>query len=1275
MEPPGGRQKRQAGHVALRSPARRRRIWLLSPACVVCAAASSPRDVVRISVSELQASMLGSYPSVQAAFDEMDAGPNNLDAALDEEPLDLGEFGRGAARLQPPLSQAQAEHAFRALDVNRDAVVTKAELLAAVRHGDYVQSTTSTTATTTTAPTTSTRTQAPTSTRTFIFAPTTTAPDLPPPQIFHYAPFVADDLPDHPSDKQLVDVFWRRFSEETGFSLIWQQWPECDFSLLDPSRDNSSVPEEFIKATSHFKKPFEKAQAQRIFYQLDTNHNVRIEAKEFLSAIRDRHDGSKQPPLITHAEYIAGLRTAGGSAGLTLEIDRLDVFKLSPFLQHSIQRIVALNVAETADISTDWVKSLDGEKGSVTLSDLNGAVAMLASRRLLGDTFSQLEACVKLRPGMRPEDLLAAVQTGSGRLAADLSLVPSIRESHAGALTADALRYGLFDSPMTSFWVADIDGDGRLSRTEFTAAALEFNFSKPLTPQQVVYAFGGLDADYDGKLSLSEYSGDAAGGRFVSQPFNGRQIAMEDFKARMASAYWSPQEAFEAMLEDPADLNQFTKVVQTFRPPLTGEQAEFAFQGLDADKDGLLVNTEFLEVLRFNSFFPKLQELKVMLSAITGRRWFEGFEAESESHKDTCSFAWAVAGLFFLGLFGRSIALALRLPAAVGVALAGALAFRYGFVPKELTAGGLKLQDHFAEAAHFLFLFATGLNLSVSDLRIPVLTMATLPATLEFAAIATYAVMAMQMSIPHAVLLGLVLFGVGDGAVVARMHELCAGRSFGHPALRLATLWAPTEACFALLLWGASSGLIAESFGPNPDYFTLLFVGSVRVAMTAAAGAAVGYVAGILLSVRCKAEFLGRTVFTNAPEEAAMLALATAALGYCLAALSTDGWMDLFGLGAHPSLEPTIMALSIGATLSRTMSSKDLEAVDGGVGGLWTAGQLVLFILFGSEMGTFSFSGILQVLPLMGLGLAGRLLGFLFVATTSPTVCTCEQCRTASKSSVCTDAALYFIASLHRTTLQAFLGTPRCLGPAFGGGHAGSVAAEFTVLAAQCYFLLLSTAGSLLLHIAGPALLAPARRCEAAVALEEKLAAEGWTARQRMMSGGAVVLPRKFFRIGLLSEHGAVIESLACPALTLKETVMKLAKAYNVDARIFATLVGNHAVGNFDDEDAAPESHLLGSSVPAGYASVRQMNMRAGEQGNGAAAPTGRSGASALSSESGRSGGTDLSSGGVLAYMKSKTSVRRLAQERLLPPRACFEADGCAVMSGHHGGTGTPVRL
>lgn len=88
----------------------------------------------------------------EAAFDEMDAGHHSLDAALDEEPLDLRKFVRGAARLQPPLSQAQAEFAFRALDVNRDGVVTKAELLAAVGRGDYVQPTESTAAATTTVP-------------------------------------------------------------------------------------------------------------------------------------------------------------------------------------------------------------------------------------------------------------------------------------------------------------------------------------------------------------------------------------------------------------------------------------------------------------------------------------------------------------------------------------------------------------------------------------------------------------------------------------------------------------------------------------------------------------------------------------------------------------------------------------------------------------------------------------------------------------------------------------------------------------------------------------------------------------------------------------------------------------------------------------------------------------------------------------------------------------------------------------------------------------------
>jgi len=1244
-------------------------------------------------MADFKTSMLGAYPTVQAAFAEMDASPDNIDAALDEEPLDIHEFIRGAATFQPPLSKEQAAFAFYALDTDASGKVGETEMVKAVEAGDFFETTTTATATKTTVTTsisrTSTTTPDPdTSTVTTITATSTTSttitstpkPDLPKPQIFHYLAS-SDEMPKNADDDMPLSAFWQIFHEETGVPLTWQGLPEYDFGLLDPNHDNSSVPEEFIVATQRFKTPLSKVQAEGVFYQLDANHDAKVEVREFESAIRDGHPGMVRPPVITHADYVMRLRNVTGSAGLVLLIDRVDISKLTDFIKNSIKRIVALSIADAADVSTDWIMDLEGNKGSVSLSAATSLMVAASSRRLLGenDVALEIKACIKARAGVSSEDVIAAVAYGKDRLAQDLSQVPSIRLAHGGDLSPTALRLVPFPAPVVSFMVSDVDGDQHLDRPEFMAVALEFKDA--MSNAQADYAFSGLDANYDGKLSLDEYSGEATKDHFVVPPFMGRHIALEDFKARMASAYRTPQEAFDAMLAAPADINQFTKVAKNFRPPLTRDQAQFAFEGFDADHDGLLVNTEFLEVLRYGDFFPKVKDLQKMLSMVKARKWFSGFEEVPPSYQDTTSFAWSLALLLLIACAARNLALALHLPAAVGVVLASACVFHFEVAPAEFGAHAAQLQEQFQEVSQFMLLFATGLNLSVADLRCSIVTAAVLPATMELGALAAYGVYAMQLSVAQAVIVGAALFGVGDGRVAAKMHELGAAGPFrGHPAPRLALTRAPAEACFALLLWSSASGLMAQASRPDPDYMTLVFIGAARAWATIIVGIVVGYIGGIFLSMRGKVELCGRQLFTNAPEEAAFLALALGAAAHSLARLSTDGWMGLMGMGSEPSVQPQLLALVLGVVMARTMAAKDLEALDGSIGGMWVLGQLALFTLFGSELSpdAFSLRDLVQVFPMMCFGLASRLFGLLFVATATPSSCACPQCRRITSRSVCADAAFYFLASLQRTTIQAYLGSTASARAALLGVLGDPGAQSLMVFAARFYVLVLSSVGALLLDLLGPSLLRAGKhgeRCESALALEEQLAAEGWTTRQRMMSGNSTVLPRKYFRIGLLSESGAVIESQACPALPLKEAVHKLAQAYMVDAAIFSDVLQKYADGRTDGEESTATDSIFGSSVPSGYASVRALPMYSGGESYAPMA--------SQSLHTFRSSGADTSAamttGGALSFVKSRTTVRRLAQERLLTPRAYFEADGHVAMTSEsrlkETGADVPVRL
>jgi len=188
-------------------------------------------------------------------------------------------------------------------------------------------------------------------------------------------------------------------------------------------------------------------------------------------------------------------------------------------------------------------------------------------------------------------------------------------------------------------------------------------FEPPLTPQQAQYAFKGLDTNNDDFLELREFTAGLLCGHFfrgtdqqraacddpavaaaamststvpsqeqtitplvagqttlpamVSTTSSGAgasgagssgsgraaaPITMAEFKDRMLKTYASPEEAFAALDASPSGLDEFIRLTKTFEPPLTKGQAEYAFQSLDADHDGVLPSFEFLGSLAFKRF-------------------------------------------------------------------------------------------------------------------------------------------------------------------------------------------------------------------------------------------------------------------------------------------------------------------------------------------------------------------------------------------------------------------------------------------------------------------------------------------------------------------------------------------------------------------------------------------------------------------------------------------------------------------------------------------------
>jgi len=159
------------------------------------------------------------------------------------------------------------------------------------------------------------------------------------------------------------------------------------------------------------------------------------------------------------------------------------------------------------------------------------------------------------------------------------------------------------------------------------------HFRPPLSDGEAIYAFMGLDENEDGKLEVHEFLRVLDSGHFSlhsvasshsvteaqsSRVANGQAVAkapitMAQFKLGMLKSYASAPEAFNALDasetnlvaaqdSNPVHLKKFITGAQSFQPPLTEQQAIYAFRALDADDNGILVAAEFSEGLNRREF-------------------------------------------------------------------------------------------------------------------------------------------------------------------------------------------------------------------------------------------------------------------------------------------------------------------------------------------------------------------------------------------------------------------------------------------------------------------------------------------------------------------------------------------------------------------------------------------------------------------------------------------------------------------------------------------------
>ncbi len=362
----------------------------------------------------------------------------------------------------------------------------------------------------------------------------------------------------------------------------------------------------------------------------------------------------------------------------------------------------------------------------------------------------------------------------------------------------------------------------------------------------------------------------------------------------------------------------------------------------------------------------------------------------------------SIALILIFGLALGELAGLLRLPKLTGMIAAGILLGSLGWLDPAL----LGISADLRKIALIIILTRAGLNLELSDLKKcgrPALLLSFVPAACEIVGVTLLAQLLLGLDIAEAATMGSVLAAVSPAVIVPKMLKLMEekrGTDKQIPQMILAG--ASMDDVFVIVMFSVFSGLCA---GGEVSAFSI-----VNIPVSILLGAAMGAVCGVLA-------FLLVTLEDLLPDY----------IGFSgLVAVMTAGI-------ALRQREPE-RAVRISAKYSK----------------LWTAAELMLFVLVGAEVDLNSIGGIW--LPVLGV-----ILGALAFRCAGVFLC-------LLRTRLCLKERLFcMLAYTPKATVQAAIGgVPLAMGLA-----CGNVILSGAVLA----ILVTATAGAFLIDLTAPRLL------------------------------------------------------------------------------------------------------------------------------------------------------------------------------------------------------------
>lgn len=194
--------------------------------------------------------------------------------------------------------------------------------------------------------------------------------------------------------------------------------------------------------------------------------------------------------------------------------------------------------------------------------------------------------------------------------------------------------------PQSAFGDLDLNNDGFSAHGEMTKAVSELPISTGVSPSDLLQ---GMDVNEDDVLEFPEFKkafdaqshggSPSSDGEVVhvkvgqqkkySNPRGAKvlkemglsepPLTMQRFADGMGAV--PPQTAFKALdsnQDNEISEEEMVRFAQAFVPPLTKQQAQFAFRGMDINDNGRVVPAEMYDTLSFGDFFPSEKQAREM---------------------------------------------------------------------------------------------------------------------------------------------------------------------------------------------------------------------------------------------------------------------------------------------------------------------------------------------------------------------------------------------------------------------------------------------------------------------------------------------------------------------------------------------------------------------------------------------------------------------------------------------------------------------------------------